>query len=41
MSHILLVKNDKTYMMLLQAPDDEFDSERANFDIILNSFRVL
>ena len=41
MSHILLVKNDKTYMMLLQAPDDEFDSEKANFDIILNSFRVL
>ncbi|MBU4534579.1 MAG: hypothetical protein KKF16_01840 [Euryarchaeota archaeon] len=40
-SHIILVKNDKTYMMLLQAPDNEFNSERVNFDIILNSFRVL
>ncbi|GAB6056365.1 PsbP-related protein [Methanobacterium movens] len=40
-SSIILVKNDKSYMMFLQAPDDEFDSERANFDIILNSFQVL
>lgn len=40
MSQIILVKNDKTYLMLLQAPDDEFDKERANFNIILNSFKV-
>ncbi len=40
MSQIILVKNDKSYLMLLQAPEDEFDKERANFNVILNSFKV-
>jgi len=36
---ISLVKNDKTYLMLLQAPDEEFDSEKSYFAIILNSLK--
>lgn len=40
MVSIILVKNDKTYLMLLQAPDKEFDSEKPNFSVILKSFMV-
>jgi hypothetical protein len=38
-SQISLVKNDKTYLMLLQAPDEEFDKEKPYFAIILNSLK--
>ena len=38
-SQITLVKNDKTYLMLLQAPDEEFDNEKPYFAIILNSLK--
>lgn len=37
---IYFVKNNKTYLILIQAPDKDFDSERSNFDLILNSFKV-
>jgi len=38
-AQITLVKNDKTYLMLLQAPDEEFDNEKPYFAIILNSLK--
>jgi len=38
-SQISLVKNDKPYLMLLQAPDEEFDKEKPYFAIILNSLK--
>lgn len=41
MAEIILVKNDKTYLMLLQAPDKSFNKEKSNFGVILNSFKVL
>lgn len=34
------VKNENTYVMILEAPDKEFDKEKPNFDIIVNSFKV-
>ncbi|MEN6292079.1 MAG: hypothetical protein ABFD07_08740, partial [Methanobacterium sp.] len=37
---IYFVKNGKTYLILLQATDNDFDKERQNFDIILNSLKV-
>jgi len=37
---IFLVKNDKSYYISLQAPDEEFDKEKPNFAVILNSFKV-
>jgi hypothetical protein len=37
---IALVKNDKTYLLLLQAPENEFDSEKPNFGVILKNFSV-
>ncbi len=37
---IYFVKNDTTYLMLLQALDKDFDKEKSNFDIILNSMKV-
>ncbi len=39
-SQITLVKNDKTYLILLQAPDEEFDKEKPYFAIILNSLKL-
>lgn len=39
-TRIILIKNDKTYLMFLQAPDKDFDAEKANFAVILNSFKV-
>lgn len=39
-SRIILVKNDKTYLIHLQAPETEFDKEKVNFNVILNSFKV-
>ncbi len=38
-AQITLVKNDKTYLILLQAPDEEFDNEKPSFAIILNSLK--
>jgi len=37
---IYFLKNGKTYSMLLQAQNNDFDKEKQNFDIILNSFKV-
>ncbi|MBM4241283.1 MAG: hypothetical protein FJ150_06455 [Euryarchaeota archaeon] len=37
---IYFVKNGKTYLMLFEAQDWDFDKEKTNFDIILNSFKV-
>ena len=37
---VYFVKNDTTYLMLLQAPDKDFDKEKSNFDIILNSMKI-
>jgi len=38
-AQITLVKNDNTYLILLQAPDEEFDKEKPYFAIILNSLK--
>ena len=38
-AQITLVKNDKTYLILLQAPDEEFDKEKPYFAIILNRLK--
>jgi len=37
---ISFVKNGKIYSFFLQAPDSDFDKEKQNFNIILNSFKV-
>ncbi|MGF7118269.1 PsbP-related protein [Methanobacterium oryzae] len=39
-ANIYLIKNDKTYLITLQAPNNEFDKEKANFAVILNSFKA-
>lgn len=39
--HITFVKNDKEYSVTLQAPDKDFDKEKPNFGVILNSIKVL
>jgi len=33
-------KNDKTCLLTLQAPDEDFDKEKPYFAVILNSFEV-
>lgn len=38
---IIFVKNGNTYLLLLQAQDGDFDKEKQNFDVILNSFKVI
>ena len=37
---ISFVKNGKLYSFLLQAPDSDFDKEKQDFNLILNSFKV-
>lgn len=37
---ISFVKNGKMYSFLLQAPNKDFDKEKSNFDLILNSFKI-
>lgn len=37
---VYFVKNNKTYLMLFQTQNKDFDKEKPNFDIILNSFKV-
>lgn len=37
---IYFVKNQKTYLIIFSALDKDFDKEKANFDMILNSFKV-
>lgn len=37
---IYFVKNEKTYVITFSALDKDFDKEKANFDIILKSFKV-
>lgn len=37
---ISFVKNGKMYRILLQAPDSNFDKEKPNFDMVLNSLKV-
>jgi len=38
---ITFVKNDTLYLILLHAPDKEFDVEKPVFDMILESFKVV
>ena len=40
LEQIIFVKNGKTYLLLLQAQNWDFDNEKKNFNIILNSFKV-
>lgn len=37
---INFVKNNKGYIMTFQTPESDFNREKPNFDIILNSFKV-
>lgn len=37
---IYFVKNDKSYLITLQASDKEFDKEKTKFAVILNSLKV-
>ena len=37
---ISFVKNGKMYSFLLQAPNKDFDKEKQNFNLILNSFKI-
>lgn len=37
---IYFSKNDRTYLLTLQAPDKDFDKEKPYFGIILNSLKV-
>ncbi len=39
-STVYFTKNGKTYIFNFQAPDNEFDKEKINFDTILNSFVI-
>lgn len=40
-NQIYFVKNDITYVITLQANTTNFDNEKSNFNIILNSFKVI
>jgi hypothetical protein len=37
---IIFVKNEKTYLMLFECQNWDYNKEKPNFDIILNSFKV-
>lgn len=37
---IAFVKNGTTYSLDFQTPNNEFNNEKPNFDIILNSFKI-
>lgn len=37
---IFLIKNGNTYYLTFQAPNKDFDKEKQNFDLILNSFKI-
>ncbi|MGB9937328.1 MAG: hypothetical protein ACPK7O_06370 [Methanobacterium sp.] len=39
-AQVFFVKNGNGYIITLQAPDEEFDNENANFDAIINNFKV-
>ena len=41
LEQIIFVKNGKTYLLILPAQNWDFDKEKQNFDVILNSFKVL
>lgn len=38
---IWILKNNRIYIILCSAPVSEFSSQQGNFDIIVNSFKVL
>ena len=38
---INFIKNGTTYALIFDAPENTFDKEKSNFDITLNSFRIL
>ena len=38
---INFIKNGKTYSLIFDAPENTFDTEQSNFNIILNSFKIL
>lgn len=40
LEQIVLVKNGKTYLLIIQAQNWDFDNEKQNFNIILDSFKV-
>lgn len=37
---IYFVKNGKTYLVTFSAAEKDFDKEKSNFDMILNSFKI-
>lgn len=41
MHQIVFIKNNTVYVILLQAPDNEFDTEKPVFDMVINSFKVV
>ena len=38
--HTVFVKNGKTYLMVFESQNWDYNKEKQNFDIILNSFKV-
>ena len=38
---ITFIKNGKTYALIFDAPENTFDTEKSNFNITLNSFKIL
>lgn len=40
LEQIFFVKNGNTYTIIIQAPENEFNSESSNFDTILNSLKI-
>ena len=38
---INFIKNGKTYSLIFDAPQNTFDTEKSNFNITLNSFKIL
>ncbi|MBI5679945.1 MAG: hypothetical protein HZC47_03500 [Methanobacterium sp.] len=38
--YITFVKNENTYSLVFQAPEKDYNNQKPNFDIILNSFKV-
>ena len=38
---ITFIKNGKTYGLIFDTPENTFDTEKSNFNITLNSFKIL
>ncbi|GEM_PF-1471823 len=37
---IVFVKNGKAYLMFFEVPNKDYDKEKSNFDMIINSFKI-